>query len=339
MNPKQTFLRALSLSTAITALLGVAPKDASANRAEAVNTGQAASEPQTGHSRRKFVLTRAPQENTEPNLHLAGHGSHSSHSSHASGSTGGGDYTPPPTSKPPNVSPTPPTNPVAPPTSPPPTVASPPVSTAPSIPGGLLTIPRNASVILFWDEVSDALTYNVKRATNPQGPYLLITNCSDPKFTDDKLQNGLTYYYVVSALNAYGESDNSNHIGATPNGPVVASQPSPVSPAPSIAPAASTKPSPSTASDTVSLLSAANLVGVSDGDLVIMRNTPYARHGYSFPGVKPKTISLRRFFKAKPWYKPDTDNEEVAYSKLSPNERANIDLIVRTEKKRHPDQP
>jgi len=202
-----------------------------------------------------------------------------------------------------------------------------------------LTIPRNASVVLQWQPVSDALTYNVKRATNPQGPYLLIKSCSNTAFADEKLQNGLTYYYVVSALNGYGESDNSSHIGATPNGPVAASRPSPVSPTPSIAPAASTKPSPSTASDTVSLLSAANLVGVSDGDLVIMRNTPYARHGYSFPGVKSKTIALRRYFKAKPWYKPDTDNEEVAYSRLSPNERANIDLIVRTEKKRHPDQP
>ena len=38
-------------------------------------------------------------------------------------------------------------------------------------------------------------------------------------YTDTSAVNGTTYYYVVSAANSLGESDDSNEASATPHAP------------------------------------------------------------------------------------------------------------------------
>jgi NAD(P)-dependent dehydrogenase (short-subunit alcohol dehydrogenase family) len=49
------------------------------------------------------------------------------------------------------------------------------------------------------------------------GPYTAIaTGVTATSYTNTGLTNGTAYYYVVSAVNAYGESSNSAQVSATP---------------------------------------------------------------------------------------------------------------------------
>jgi subtilisin family serine protease len=87
----------------------------------------------------------------------------------------------------------------------------------PAVPGGLSAIPGNAQVSLAWNVAAGASTYSVKRSTTPGGPYAAIASgLTDRTYVDGGLTNGLTYYYVVSAVNAEGESGNSAPASATP---------------------------------------------------------------------------------------------------------------------------
>jgi autotransporter-associated beta strand protein len=99
------------------------------------------------------------------------------------------------------------------------------VGTAPPSPGaptGLNATPGNAQVTLNWTAVGGATSYNVKRSTNNGGPYTVITSVgsANMSYTDNGLNNGTNYYYVVSAVNIGGESPNSTQANATPE-PVV----------------------------------------------------------------------------------------------------------------------
>lgn len=59
-------------------------------------------------------------------------------------------------------------------------------------------------------------------------------------------------------------------------------------------------------------------------DMEIIRNTIFARHGYSF-----KKNSIRRFFEYNSWYVPVSNNVD---SQLTATEKANIALLTRMEK-------
>lgn len=59
-------------------------------------------------------------------------------------------------------------------------------------------------------------------------------------------------------------------------------------------------------------------------DIMIIRNTIYARHGFSF-----KDPNLRSFFEAQEWYMPVSTNIQ---KDLTPLEKANIKLLMRYEK-------
>ena len=70
---------------------------------------------------------------------------------------------------------------------------------------------------LNWNASSGASSYNVKRSTISGGPYTTIaTGVTSTSYTNTGLANGTTYFYVVSAVNAVGESGNSNQVSATP---------------------------------------------------------------------------------------------------------------------------
>lgn len=63
---------------------------------------------------------------------------------------------------------------------------------------------------LSWDSIANATSYNVKRATVSGGPYTSIaTSATVTTYTDTGLTAGVTYYYVVSAVNSTNESVNS----------------------------------------------------------------------------------------------------------------------------------
>jgi fibronectin type 3 domain-containing protein len=90
---------------------------------------------------------------------------------------------------------------------------------APAAPTGLLATPANAQVSLTWTASAGATSYNVKRSTTTGGPYTKISSPTVTNFTDTNLVNGTTYFYVVSAVNATGESANSAQASATPAAP------------------------------------------------------------------------------------------------------------------------
>jgi fibronectin type 3 domain-containing protein len=91
--------------------------------------------------------------------------------------------------------------------------------TPPPAPAGLTASPGNAQVTLNWGASTGATSYNVKRSTTSGGPYTTIaTGVTATSFTNTGLTNGTTYHFVVSAVNSFGESGNSNQASATPIG-------------------------------------------------------------------------------------------------------------------------
>ena len=76
------------------------------------------------------------------------------------------------------------------------------------------TVDTSLRIDLDWMGGADATGYNVKRATTHLGPYTTVASPTDTRFTDSGLVNGLTYYYVVSAMNTNGESANSAEVSA-----------------------------------------------------------------------------------------------------------------------------
>lgn len=86
----------------------------------------------------------------------------------------------------------------------------------PATPTGLAATAGNAQVALSWNSSSGATSYNLKRSTTNGGPYTTITSPTGTSYTNTGLTNGTTYYYVVSAVNAAGESANSSQVSATP---------------------------------------------------------------------------------------------------------------------------
>lgn len=90
-------------------------------------------------------------------------------------------------------------------------------------------------VELNWAAMDGATAYNVYRSTTNGGPYAVIAGLGTNNFTDTGLQNGTTYYYVVTSTNIFGESADSVQANATPSiGPLItaaSASPNPVFPA------------------------------------------------------------------------------------------------------------
>ena len=94
---------------------------------------------------------------------------------------------------------------------------------APAAPGGVAAVAgADGPVTISWDVVPGAVTYKVKRATAVGGPYTVIaSNVGLLGLIDTALTNLTTYYYVVSAVNANGESADSIPVSATTQFPSV----------------------------------------------------------------------------------------------------------------------
>jgi len=101
-------------------------------------------------------------------------------------------------------------------------VSATPQGAVPAPPTGLSATPGNTQVSLSWTASSGATSYNVKRSTTSGGPYTTVGSPTGTSFTNTGLVNGTTYFYVVSAVNASGESGNSAQVSATPQGVVPA---------------------------------------------------------------------------------------------------------------------
>jgi hypothetical protein len=93
---------------------------------------------------------------------------------------------------------------------------------APAIPGGVAAEAGNAQVTLTWTAADGASGYNVKRSATAGGPYTTVkSNAAGTSYTDTGLVNDTMYYYLVSAVNAAGESANSAQVSAKPQGTVI----------------------------------------------------------------------------------------------------------------------
>ena len=86
----------------------------------------------------------------------------------------------------------------------------------PVIPSGLMaTVASSNQINLTWGSVSNAISYNLKRATINGGSYTVVaTNLTASSYSDTGLAALTTYYYVVSAVNGI-ESGNSAQANAT----------------------------------------------------------------------------------------------------------------------------
>jgi fibronectin type 3 domain-containing protein len=92
-----------------------------------------------------------------------------------------------------------------------------PNGTAPPAPTNLTATGSSGQINLNWSSSTGATSYNVKRSTTSGSGYTTIQSVSSTGAIDYNVVNGTTYYYVVTAVNTYGESGNSNQASAAPS--------------------------------------------------------------------------------------------------------------------------
>ena len=86
-----------------------------------------------------------------------------------------------------------------------------------SLPGGECTTGTANKVLLSWaaSTSSNVTGYKVHRGTSPGGPYSVISTFGvSTSYTDNDVQSGKTYYYVVTAVSGSAESTYSNQAQA-----------------------------------------------------------------------------------------------------------------------------
>ena len=81
-------------------------------------------------------------------------------------------------------------------------------------PTGLTATTGASQLLLNWNASPHATAYILKRAAVSGGPYLPIASPATPGYTDTNVVHCMTYYYVVSATNAAGESAPSSEAAA-----------------------------------------------------------------------------------------------------------------------------
>ena len=89
-------------------------------------------------------------------------------------------------------------------------------SALPVAPGGATATATNTHAWLNWNPSPSATSYRVKRATVSGGPYTTIaTDVTTTNFVDSTVTNGVTYFYLATAINAYGESVASDPVATS----------------------------------------------------------------------------------------------------------------------------
>lgn len=87
----------------------------------------------------------------------------------------------------------------------------------PQAPEQLVASAGNGQAQLSWGSATGAEFYRVKRSTEPDKNYAVVADqVKDTAYLDTGLTNGITYYYVVSAVNVTGESKDSAAAKAKP---------------------------------------------------------------------------------------------------------------------------
>lgn len=96
-----------------------------------------------------------------------------------------------------------------------------PPGSAPTAPTGVTATAADKQVTISWTTVSGATSYNIYWSTTSgvtKTSGTPITGATSP-YMHAGLSNGTTYYYVVTAVNSYGESAASSQVSGTPQVP------------------------------------------------------------------------------------------------------------------------
>jgi hypothetical protein len=95
-----------------------------------------------------------------------------------------------------------------------------PSCSVPASPNGLTAAGGDAQIVLNWNAVSSATSYNVARSTSSSGPFDYVAQgVTTPSYTDTSVVNGTTYFYAVAGVNSCGEGPFSAYASATPEAP------------------------------------------------------------------------------------------------------------------------
>ena len=101
------------------------------------------------------------------------------------------------------------------------------INVTPAAPQALMAASGNSGILLTWNATNGATGYTVKRAASSGGPYTtLASGLTSQTYTDVAPVKGVTYFYVVSASSAGGESANSSEVMAKQPAPTLPAKPS-----------------------------------------------------------------------------------------------------------------
>ncbi|WP_027087662.1 cellulose binding domain-containing protein [Cohnella panacarvi] len=93
-------------------------------------------------------------------------------------------------------------------------------STLYSQPFQLQATEGSSQVSLNWNSLTNTQKYTVKRATQSNGPYSIVSPVlTGTSFIDNTVQYGTIYYYIVTATSNAGANRNSNEAVVTPHPP------------------------------------------------------------------------------------------------------------------------
>jgi subtilisin family serine protease len=91
--------------------------------------------------------------------------------------------------------------------------------TSPEAPASLIAVAGDGQITLDWDDNAGSVEYRIYRSTIPGGSYdRIASGVLVSEYTDLGVLNGITYYYIVTALGTLTdeESEPSNEASATP---------------------------------------------------------------------------------------------------------------------------
>jgi hypothetical protein len=86
--------------------------------------------------------------------------------------------------------------------------------TPPSVPKGLYSITADEAVYLYWDEndESDFKEYRVYRKVEGDDYYYRIASTKAAEYVDWDVNNGITYFYAVTARDRHGNESDFSYI-------------------------------------------------------------------------------------------------------------------------------
>lgn len=73
----------------------------------------------------------------------------------------------------------------------------------------------STQLTVVWESTSYAVSYNLYKALNPDGPYTMIQNTLNTFYDDFDVVFGTTYFYRVSVITAAGEGELCDYLAGT----------------------------------------------------------------------------------------------------------------------------